>query len=154
MTRIRCALLSVSMLSDLEIRPIRSDADLDAALAQIERLWDAPEGSPEEGVLDALARLVEAYEDEHYPIGMPTLIGTLRFRLEPENTVPYARVHRQRLATYFKSEHASRISCFDTCFEISRCRGTDSGAFVRVFSYSVCVLLLRESAPLRTRRCA
>jgi HTH-type transcriptional regulator/antitoxin HigA len=51
----------------MEIRPIRTDEDHQAALAEIEALWDAPEGSPEEERLDVLATLVDAYEEQRWP---------------------------------------------------------------------------------------
>lgn len=51
----------------MDIRPIRTDAEHEAALAEIEALWGAPEGSPEGDRLDVLATLVDAYEDKRWP---------------------------------------------------------------------------------------
>ena len=47
----------------MHIRPIRTDDDLRDALAEIERLWKAPAGSPEADRLDVLTVLVEHYEE-------------------------------------------------------------------------------------------
>jgi HTH-type transcriptional regulator/antitoxin HigA len=52
----------------MEIRPIRNDKDHAAALAQIERLWDAPEGSPKADALEVLSVLVDDYENSRWPI--------------------------------------------------------------------------------------
>ena len=52
----------------MDIRPIRTDADHEAALREISRLWDAPEGSDEADKLDVLATLVEVYEGNRWPI--------------------------------------------------------------------------------------
>jgi HTH-type transcriptional regulator/antitoxin HigA len=68
----------------MEIRPIKTDADCDAALREIERLWAAPEGSPEGDRLDVLVTLVEAYERSRFPIDMPDPIEAIRFRLEQQ----------------------------------------------------------------------
>jgi len=52
------------------LRPLRSDADLDAAIRVIDMLVDQERRSKaEDDYLDVLADLVEAYEDVHYPIG-------------------------------------------------------------------------------------
>ena len=51
----------------MDIRPIRTDADHTEALGEIERLWNAPEGSPEADKLDVLATLVSDYEDRRWP---------------------------------------------------------------------------------------
>ena len=40
-----------------EIKPIRSEADYDAAVAQVEQLWGARMGTPEGDRLDVLATL-------------------------------------------------------------------------------------------------
>jgi HTH-type transcriptional regulator / antitoxin HigA len=52
----------------MDIQPIRNDEDHRAALAEIERLWDSPEGTPEGDKLDALVALVEAYEEWRWPL--------------------------------------------------------------------------------------
>ena len=51
------------------IEKIETEAEHKAALARIELLFDAPEGSPEYAELIRLADLVNDYEDIHYPIG-------------------------------------------------------------------------------------
>lgn len=52
----------------MEIRPIRNDEDHRRALAEIEALWDAPEGSPDADRLEVLAVLVEDYESRNFSI--------------------------------------------------------------------------------------
>jgi HTH-type transcriptional regulator/antitoxin HigA len=55
------------------IRPIRTEMDYEAALAEIDRLMDkdpAP-GSAAADRLEVLAILVEDYEEKHYPIPYP-----------------------------------------------------------------------------------
>ena len=45
---------------------IHNDDDHGLAMAEIERLWGAPEGSPEADQLEVLVTLVDAYEREHH----------------------------------------------------------------------------------------
>lgn len=52
----------------MNIRPIRNDADHEAALREIDRLWGAPDDSPAADKLDVLATLVEAYEKDRWPV--------------------------------------------------------------------------------------
>lgn len=68
----------------MEIKPIRTMADHDRALREIERLCGAKEGTPDGDRLDVLAALVEAYEREHFPIDPPDPIEAIRFRLEQQ----------------------------------------------------------------------
>jgi len=68
----------------MEIRPIRTEADHEAALREIERLWGAAEGAPERDRLDVLVTLVDAYEQTHYPIDPPGPLEAIRFRLEQQ----------------------------------------------------------------------
>lgn len=72
----------------MEIKPLRTDADYDAALREIERLWGSPPGSPEGDTLDVLATLVEVYEREHYPAVTPDPIAAIRFRMEQQGLSP------------------------------------------------------------------
>ena len=55
------------------IRPIKTEADYDWAIAEITRYFEnEPEvGTPDGDRFDVLATLIEAYEDEHYPIDAP-----------------------------------------------------------------------------------
>ena len=64
------------------IRPIRSEEDYEAACARIRELMGAQLNTPEGDELDVLADLVEHYEDKHYPIGMPTAIDAIEFRMD------------------------------------------------------------------------
>jgi HTH-type transcriptional regulator / antitoxin HigA len=68
----------------VEIKPIRNEADYEAALAEIERLWGGPSGTPEGDRLDVLATLTEAYEAEHHPIDPPDPIEAIKFRMEQQ----------------------------------------------------------------------
>jgi HTH-type transcriptional regulator/antitoxin HigA len=62
----------------IEVEAIRNEADHDAALAEIERLWGSARGTPEGARLDALATLVDAYEERAYPMDPPPLIDERR----------------------------------------------------------------------------
>ena len=66
------------------IKPIHTEADHKAALAEIERLWDAASGSPEFDKLDILGTLVDAYERTHIPILPPDPVEAILFRLEQQ----------------------------------------------------------------------
>ena len=52
----------------MEIRPIRTDKDHRAALAEIDACWGAREGSEEGDRLDVLLALVDIYEAKRWPI--------------------------------------------------------------------------------------
>ena len=67
-----------------KLKPIRTNADYKVALAEIERLWGAPAGTPEGDRLDILATLLDAYEDEHYPMDPPDPIEAIKFRMEQQ----------------------------------------------------------------------
>lgn len=67
-----------------EIKPIRNEADYEAALAAVKRLWGAPSGTAEGDRLDVLATLIDAYESEHHPIDPPDPIEAIKFRMEQQ----------------------------------------------------------------------
>jgi HTH-type transcriptional regulator / antitoxin HigA len=67
-----------------EVRPIRSRADHEAALAEVERVWGAKAGTPEGDRRDVLATLINAYETEHVPIDPPDPVEAVRFRMEQQ----------------------------------------------------------------------
>ncbi len=68
----------------MQLKPIKTETDHDAALREIERLWGAKEGTPDGDRLDILTTLAEAYEETHFPIDMPDPIEAIKFRLEQQ----------------------------------------------------------------------
>ena len=86
----------------MEIKPIRTEADYEAALEEIERLWEAPDGSPAGDKLDVLVTLVEAYEEKHYPIPPPDPIEAILHQLDSQG------LSRQDLEPYLGSR--ARVS--------------------------------------------
>jgi HTH-type transcriptional regulator / antitoxin HigA len=71
-----------------KIKAIRSEADYNAALARIEALMDAGPDTPEGDELDVLADLVEHYEEKHVPMGFPSPVAAIEFRLEQAGLAP------------------------------------------------------------------
>ena len=69
----------------MEIHPIKTETDYDAALAEIDRLWGSKEGSPDGDRLDVLLVLVESYEAKHHAIAPPDPIEAIKFRMEQMN---------------------------------------------------------------------
>jgi HTH-type transcriptional regulator/antitoxin HigA len=66
----------------MELRPIRSKREHQAALKEAEALWNAPEGTPGADRLEVLTLLIEAYEREHFPIEDPDPIDFLQHIME------------------------------------------------------------------------
>jgi HTH-type transcriptional regulator/antitoxin HigA len=66
----------------MEIKPIHTEADYDAALKEIERLFDSEPGTPDGDKLDVLVTLVEAYEAQHYSIPKPDPIEAIEYHME------------------------------------------------------------------------
>jgi len=67
-----------------ELKPIRSEADHEAAMEEVAALWGAPSGTPEGDRLDVLATLIDAYESAHHPIDPPDPIEAIKFRMEQQ----------------------------------------------------------------------
>ena len=66
----------------MEIRPIKTEADYQAALAEIDRLFNADSNTPAGDRLDVLATLVEAYEEQHYSLPAPDPIEAITYHME------------------------------------------------------------------------
>jgi HTH-type transcriptional regulator / antitoxin HigA len=66
------------------IRPLRSEADYDAALEEIERYFEnePKPGTPEADRFDLLALIIEDYERKHWPIEPPDTIDAIRYGME------------------------------------------------------------------------
>jgi HTH-type transcriptional regulator/antitoxin HigA len=68
----------------MHLKPIKTKADHESALREIERLWGAKEGTPDGDGLDVLTTLVEVYEEARFPIDIPDPIEAIKFRLEQQ----------------------------------------------------------------------
>jgi HTH-type transcriptional regulator/antitoxin HigA len=66
----------------MDIKPIKTEADYEAALEEIERLFNAEPGSPDGDRLEILSTLVEAYDDEHYDIPAPDPVEAIYYYME------------------------------------------------------------------------
>ena len=77
----------LELVRQVPLRPIRSEAELDRAIAMIDSLLDQDKRSDDEkDYLDVLSDLVEKYEDEHDP--MPPVSGAemVRFLIDSAET--------------------------------------------------------------------
>lgn len=69
----------------MNIKPIKTERDYDAALERLNEIFDAPLNSPEGEELEVLAVLIEAYEAKHYLIEAPDPIEAIKIRMEEKN---------------------------------------------------------------------
>ena len=87
----------------MDIKPIKSDADHEVALREIEQLWGATEGTAEGDRLDILATLANAYEERRWPLE----------ELDPVQAIEAAMVHdghsRADLAALIGKNRATEI---------------------------------------------
>lgn len=61
-------MLDVESLWKVNLQPIKTEKDYNAALCIVEELWDCAKGTPEADRLDTLIRLIDAYEQINHPI--------------------------------------------------------------------------------------
>jgi HTH-type transcriptional regulator/antitoxin HigA len=68
----------------MDIRPLRTEADYDWALAEIETYFarEPVPGTPEADRFDVLAALIAEYERHHWPIDPPDPAAAIRARME------------------------------------------------------------------------
>lgn len=66
----------------MDIKPIKTDADYQAALTEIESLMLAAPDTPEGEKLDILATLIEAYEAKRFPMDLPDPVEAIKFEME------------------------------------------------------------------------
>ena len=66
----------------MEIHPIKSEADYQAALSEIDLLWNATQETPEGDRLEVLSILVEAYEEKYHAIALPDPIEAILFYMD------------------------------------------------------------------------
>jgi len=79
---------------EIPYKVLKTEEEYERALSDLEKLFDAPPGSPEADQLDLLLLLIKNYEDEHYPIEPPDPVDAIKFRMEqaglkPKDLIPY-----------------------------------------------------------------
>lgn len=74
----------MATVPDSSVKPIRDESDYAAALAEMDDLWGAADGTPEGDRLEVLATLIDAYESERFPIDPPDPIDAIKFRMEQQ----------------------------------------------------------------------
>lgn len=81
----------------MDIRPIKAEIDYQAALEEIERLFDAAPNTPDSDRLEVLTTLIEAYEEQKYHIPLPDPIDAIMYHVESRG------LSRDDLAQYIGS---------------------------------------------------
>ena len=66
----------------MELKPIRTRREYQAALKHIEALWNARAGTPAADRLEVLALLIEAFGRKHFPMEAPDPIDFLLHVME------------------------------------------------------------------------
>ena len=82
----------------MKIKPIRTEADYEKALSRVDKLWGAKKGTPAGDELEVWVTLIEAYEDEKYPIDAPDPVSAIEYYMEEKN------LKRTDLAKHFGSK--------------------------------------------------
>lgn len=68
----------------LTLQKVTNEREHAVAMARIDELWEAELGTPEGDELNALVKLVVAYEKETVDIGEPDPITAIEFRLDQQ----------------------------------------------------------------------
>jgi HTH-type transcriptional regulator/antitoxin HigA len=66
----------------MNLKPIKNEQDYQDALARLEVIFDAKRDSIEGDELEILGVLIDQYENEHFPIGLPDPVEAIKFRME------------------------------------------------------------------------
>ncbi len=66
----------------MKISPIRNEKDYQKALDRLEDIFEAKKDTKEGDELEILSILIDRYENENFPIGMPDPIEAIKFRME------------------------------------------------------------------------
>ena len=66
----------------MELRPLKTKRDYQAALKEAENLWSARPGSKDADRLEVLVLLIQAYESVHHPVPDPNPIDFLHHVME------------------------------------------------------------------------
>jgi HTH-type transcriptional regulator/antitoxin HigA len=74
--------LTLQKFSKMTVKPIKNKKDYAQALERLEVIFDAKKNTTEGDELEVLSILIDKYENEHFPIGLPDPIEAIKFRME------------------------------------------------------------------------
>ena len=105
----------------MNAKPIRTEADYEQALSRIDELMGSEHGSTEGEELDLLVTLVESWEDEHFPMGLPEPHEAIKFRMDqaelrPRDLIPIIG-SRAKVAEVLSGKRAVTMSMARTLHE-------------------------------------
>lgn len=66
----------------MDIKPIKTNTDYEAALKEVETLMSADPDTPEGEKLDVMATLIEAYEAKHFRMDLPDPVEAIKFEMD------------------------------------------------------------------------
>jgi len=66
----------------MNIKPIKNGKDYQQTLERLEVIFDAKKGTEKGDELEILSILIDKYESDNFPIGMPDPIEAIKFRME------------------------------------------------------------------------
>ena len=66
----------------MDIKPIKTNADYEAALKEVDTLMSADPDTPEGEKLDVMVTLIEAYEAKHFPMDLPDPVAAIKFEMD------------------------------------------------------------------------
>jgi len=87
----------------MNIKPIKTKMDYQAALLRVEKLWNAKSGTKQGDELEVLSIIVEKYENDNYEILPPNAVEAIKFRMEQMN------LEQKDLADIIGGNRASEI---------------------------------------------
>ena len=74
--------LTLHKFSKMTVKPIKNKKDYAQALERLEVIFDAKKNTIDGDELEVLSILIDKYENEHFPIGLPDPIEAIKFRME------------------------------------------------------------------------
>jgi HTH-type transcriptional regulator/antitoxin HigA len=66
----------------MDLKPIKTEQDYQNALARLEIIFDAEKDSPQGDELEVLGILIDQFENENFPVGLPDPVEAIKFRME------------------------------------------------------------------------
>jgi HTH-type transcriptional regulator/antitoxin HigA len=72
----------------MEHKVIKTEQEYNEALERLNQIFDAKPGTPEGDELELLALIIDNYEKENFPIGLPDPVEAIKFRMEQLNYKP------------------------------------------------------------------